>query len=72
MRGLEQIPWLYDGFMALAEPFGLRRWRQKLVTGLRGRVLEVGSGTGRNLPLYGEDAAVVGLEPELASLLTAR
>ena len=58
--------------MSLAESFGLRRWRQKLVAGLKGRVLEVGSGTGRNLPLYGEDASVVALEPELASLLAAR
>ena len=28
MRGVEQIPWLYDAFMALTEPFGLMRWRR--------------------------------------------
>ena len=72
MRGVEQIPWFYDGFMSLVEPFGLGRWRQRLVTGAEGRVLEVGSGTGRNLPLYDAGTRVVGLEPELDSLLAAR
>ncbi|MEM7582909.1 MAG: class I SAM-dependent methyltransferase [Acidobacteriota bacterium] len=72
MRGCEQIPWLYDGFMRLTEPFGLGRWRQKLVRGVRGQTLEVGSGTGRNLPLYDRDARVVALDPDLAVLLAAR
>lgn len=52
MRGLEQIPWLYDAFMAVSEPFGLGRWRRWLAGGARGRVLDVGTGTGRNLPLF--------------------
>jgi len=72
MRGLEQIPWLYDAMMTLCEPLGLGRWRRKLVAGARGRSLEVGCGTGRNLPLYSERVSVVGLEPELDALLTAR
>lgn len=27
MRGLEQIPWLYDTWLAISEAFGLKRWR---------------------------------------------
>ena len=57
MRGLEQIPWLYDGLMALSEKTGFRRWRERLlarVTTQDGPVLEVGCGTGRNLPQYPE------------------
>jgi ubiquinone/menaquinone biosynthesis C-methylase UbiE len=63
MRGVEQIPFVYDVLMGLAEATGLRRWRVWLVAGARGRTLDVGCGTGRNLPLYGAGAAPVGLDP---------
>ena len=33
VRGLEQIPWLYDATLALAERTGLRRWRERLCAG---------------------------------------
>ena len=42
MRGVEQIPWLYDSICALCEAAGLGRWRAWLVAGARGRVLDVG------------------------------
>ena len=72
MRGFEQIPWLYDAGMAVNDALGLRRWRRWLAGGARGRTLEVGCGTGRNLPLYPPGASVVGLDPELDALLVAR
>lgn len=72
MRGVEHIPWLYDGFMALTERGGLGRWRDWLAGGARGRVLEVGCGTGRNLPRYGAAARPMGLEPDFGLLLRAR
>ncbi|WP_018872111.1 class I SAM-dependent methyltransferase [Thioalkalivibrio sp. ALJ16] len=72
MRGLEQIPWLYDGLMSVAEVLGLRRWRRRLVTGARGRVLEIGCGTGRDLPLYAGPERVIGIDPDLAALRRAR
>ncbi len=51
MRGVEQIPWIYDLVLATQERwFGLRRWRDWLGRGARGRVLDLGTGTGRNLP----------------------
>jgi ubiquinone/menaquinone biosynthesis C-methylase UbiE len=71
-RGLEQIPWLYDLAMALAERGLLGRWRRWLVGGARGRVLELGCGTGRDLPLYPPGAAVIGMDPSLPSLRAAR
>jgi ubiquinone/menaquinone biosynthesis C-methylase UbiE len=70
MRGLEQIPWVYDALCALSERTGLRRWREWLVAGARGRSLDVGCGTGRNLPLY--RGSVVGLDPSREALLRAR
>ena len=72
MRGVEQIPFLYDPMCRLLEATGLGRWRAWLVSGARGRALDLGCGTGRNLPLYAAAAHVVGLDPALAPLLRAR
>ncbi len=72
VRGLEQIPWLYDALCALSERTGLGRWRRWLVEGARGRTLDLGCGTGRNLPLYRADVRVIGLDPAWAPLRRAR
>jgi len=72
MRGVEQIAWFYDAFMTLVEGTGFKRWRAWLVRGVRGRVLEVGCGTGRNLPLYEPGSGVVALEPDRQMLRAAR
>ena len=63
MRGIEQIPWLYDAFAALSDWRRLRRWRQWLAGGARGRVLDIGCGTGRTLPYYAADVTVIGVDP---------
>ena len=72
MRGVEQIPWLYDAICAFAEWRGLGDWRRWLAAGARGRTLDLGCGTGRNLPLFAAGVRAVGLDPELASLRRAR
>ena len=73
MRGVEQVPWLYDAGMVLLEKAGLGRWRSWLARGVRpGRVLDLGCGTGRNFPLYGSGVRAIGLDPCRASLLKAR
>src|SRR5881409_4109155 len=72
VRGLEQIPWLYDACCALVERFGLGRWRRWLVEGAAERTLDVGCGTGRNLPLYATGVRVIGLDPARDALLAAR
>jgi len=72
VRGLEQIPWLYDGLCVVLERAGLAPWRQRLVAGARGRTLDVGCGTGRGLPLYDADTRVFGLDPARDSLVRAR
>lgn len=72
MRGIEQIPWLYDAMLAVGERFGLRRWREWLASGARGRVLDLGCGTGRNLPLLPAGSRAIGLDPSFDSLLAAR
>lgn len=72
MRGVEQIPWLYDLFFAVSDRTGLHRWRSWLTDGARGRTLEIGCGTGRNLPLYREGVKVIGIDPSMEVLRKAR
>jgi ubiquinone/menaquinone biosynthesis C-methylase UbiE len=72
MRGAEQIPWLYDPAVALLERLGLGRWRRWLAAGARGRTLDLGCGTGRNLPLLPASTVAVGVDPCTQSLATAR
>jgi ubiquinone/menaquinone biosynthesis C-methylase UbiE len=72
MRGIEQIPWLYDAMMAVSEWRGLARWRAWLAGGAGDRVLEVGCGSGRNLTHYAAETRLVALEPDWSLLLVAR
>ena len=72
MRGVEQIPLLYDAMMAVVEAAGLRRWRLWLVTGARGRTLDLGCGTGRNLPHLPAGVRAIGLDPAADALQRAR
>ncbi len=46
--------------------------RQRVVNNLRGKVLEIGVGTGANLPHYHPDVEVVGIEPGAAMLRKAQ
>jgi len=58
---------LYDRCFKAAEEAGLREMRREVLAGARGRVLEIGAGTGLNLELYpreGLDSLVV-TEPDL-------
>jgi ubiquinone/menaquinone biosynthesis C-methylase UbiE len=72
MRGIEQIPLLYDAMMTAAEATGFGAWRRDLVADARGRVLDVGCGTGRNLPLYPPRTRVVAVDLRIELLLAAR
>ena len=72
MRGIEQIPWLYEILCSLSEWGGLAKWRRLLVAGADGAVLDLGSGTGRNLSLLPPGAQTVALDLSLEALQWAR
>jgi ubiquinone/menaquinone biosynthesis C-methylase UbiE len=56
---------LYDRMCAGAEAAGLRAHREALLADARGRVLEIGAGTGANLEFYGAAVeAITVTEPE--------
>ena len=55
----------YDRQLAKVEKFGLGDLRKESLAGASGRVLEIGAGTGANLPLYGPAVESLTLtEPE--------
>ena len=59
----------YDRQLAKVEQAGLQALRQRLLADATGRVLEVGAGTGANLPFYGPGVESLTItEPEPAML----
>ena len=58
----------YDRGQWLAERLLLGRLRRRLLLGANGRVLEVGIGTGVNLPFYPPRCPVVGVDLSQAML----
>src|SRR5256714_9554777 len=59
----------YDRQLAKVEQAGLQGLRQRLLADATGRVLEVGGGTGANLPFYGPGVESLTItEPEPAML----
>ena len=64
---------IYDRMMAGAERSFMRRVRDEIAGGARGRVLEVGAGTGANFPYYSDQAQeVIATEPDPYMLERAR
>jgi ubiquinone/menaquinone biosynthesis C-methylase UbiE len=58
---------VYDPFLALGELTGLRRHRRRLLAGARGRVVELGAGTGLNLRHYPDGLEeLILVEPDVA------
>ena len=58
------FPRLYDTFMTPLEKKGqFKKIRQNLIAKAEGEVLEIGSGTGINFPLYRKASHVIAIEP---------
>lgn len=61
----------YDKAMGPLEKYYIRRIRKDIMKSARGKVLEVGIGTGANFPFYTDKISVVGIEPSLDMLKQA-
>jgi ubiquinone/menaquinone biosynthesis C-methylase UbiE len=62
----------YDLVEAAPEVLGLHRLRRKLLARLRGRVLEVAAGTGRNFRWYPQSVTLVAVDLSIHMLTRAR
>ena len=62
---------MYDPIVSPFDVLGVRRWREWTVSGARGRVLEIGVGTGLNLPHYRNAQTIAAIDPDEASLQRA-
>lgn len=61
-RRYQRLSSLYDAMEGLAEP-SYRPWRTKLWRQVQGlRVLEVGVGTGKNMPFYPASVSITGID----------
>ncbi len=64
--------WLYDPVMKGIEDDFLEEKRRALLQGARGKILEIGAGTGANFHLYPAGAEVLAIEPSPSMLKYAR
>src|SRR6478672_7657363 len=66
---------VYDRAFKATEEAGLRQMRRELLAGARGRVLELGAGTGANLDLYPEvveELVLAEPDPHMSKRLRAK
>lgn len=70
-RRYDRIAFLYDFYDAPMERLGGEKRRRRLLTRARGRVLEVGIGTGINLELYPSGVRLTGLDISSRMLVRA-
>jgi ubiquinone/menaquinone biosynthesis C-methylase UbiE len=53
---------IYDIFESPMEMMALKKWRVDLMKGLDGKILEVGVGTGKNIPYYPEGMNITAID----------
>jgi ubiquinone/menaquinone biosynthesis C-methylase UbiE len=63
----DRIAWIYDFMELPVETMSFSLWRDELLSAVTGSVLEVGIGTGKNLPFYRADIDLHGIDisPEM-------
>jgi ubiquinone/menaquinone biosynthesis C-methylase UbiE len=72
-RRYDRIAWIYDALEGMNERISpVAAWRQQTWSRVSGRVLEIGIGTGRNIPYHPPHARVTGIDLSARMLARAR
>jgi ubiquinone/menaquinone biosynthesis C-methylase UbiE len=58
----DRVSKIYDVFEQPMEVMSLKKWRIEVTKDLKGKVLEVGVGTGKNIQYYPDDIDVTGID----------
>ena len=61
-KRFDRIAWIYDFMESPMEILSVSQWRRELLSTVLGKVLEVGIGTGKNLPYYPEGIELTGID----------
>ncbi|NOZ81353.1 MAG: class I SAM-dependent methyltransferase [DPANN group archaeon] len=61
-KAYDRIAGSYDLFEWPVEKLFFNRWRRELFAGLEGNILEIGVGTGKNMPYYPANANVTAID----------
>ncbi len=61
-RRYDRVAKIYDIFEQPMELMSLKKWRMDIAKDLKGKVLEVGVGTGKNIPYYPEDINITAID----------
>jgi len=62
MGKYNRFSYIYDLFESPMENSVFKKWRADLINPLRGNILEVGVGTGKNLSYYNKEAKITGID----------
>ena len=61
-RKYDRFSYIYDWLEESIEKGKFSKWRKELLGNLKGNILEIGVGTGKNLKYYNKNAKVVGID----------
>ncbi len=58
----DRISYFYDFLENIIEKSRFSKWRKELLKNLKGNILEIGVGTGKNLKYYNKNAKITGID----------
>lgn len=58
----DRFSYFYDFLESFLENRLFKKWRQEILSPLRGKILEIGVGTGKNLPFYSPGAEITAID----------
>src|SRR3989338_4855391 len=62
IKKYNRIAGFYDSFNKFNEKRWYSKWRKEFIAPLKGKILEVGIGTGKSIPFYSKEAKVTRID----------